>query len=323
MSNLVRFENLKELVQMVQPQFEELASIHKAVNYKREASFAIQALTDNDYLSSVAINNQDSLKNAVINVAAIGLSLSPVHKLAYLIPRKGKVCLDISYQGLKQLAVDCGAIVFCHTDIVYSNDDFILNGIDKEPTHKFKPFSSSRGDIVGGYCTAKTAAGDFVTSIMDIEEINKIKSRSESFIKKSGPWITDEKEMIKKTIIRRAYKSWTKSSPEKAERLAKAIELDDDYIETTASQVIDAPSDDAKSLSLEEIRFSLKFLERTEEQYLKHLSAVMRRDIKKLEDLTSIEISQAKAMLNQLTEQKNLKIKAEEKAKNEDVATQQ
>ena len=88
MSNIQRFENLKQVVAQTQPAFDELAKIHGAVNYKREASFALQALTDNDYLASLAMGNQDSLKRAVINVAAIGLSLSPVHKLAYLVPRK-------------------------------------------------------------------------------------------------------------------------------------------------------------------------------------------------------------------------------------------
>jgi recombination protein RecT len=38
-------------------------------------------------------------------VAAIGITLNPASKLAYLVPRDGMVCLDISYMGLLHRAV--------------------------------------------------------------------------------------------------------------------------------------------------------------------------------------------------------------------------
>lgn len=304
MANIQKFENLKQIVAKTQTSFDELAKIHDAVNYKREAAFALQILENSEFLAGVAMKDQDSLKNAIINVAAIGLSLSPVHKLAYLLPRNGKVCLDISYQGLIQLGIDCGAIKWCVADLVYSNDNFVLNGLGKEITHEFKPFSKDRGDLVGGYCSAKTPDGDFISIIMDIEEIHKIRAKSESFKKGGGPWKTDESEMIKKTLIRRCYKSWPKIKTQAQEesRLDKAMHLNEQ------NEIIDVvPSVETVDVNREQkllnITQALTILKRTEEKYISHLCTVNRREIKKLDDLTDIEIGQALVMLDQWIEQ--------------------
>lgn len=305
MSNIQRFENLKQIVQKTQSSFDELAKIHNAVNYKREAAFALQILENNEFIAGIATKDPDSLKNAIINVAAIGLSLSPVHKLAYLLPRNGKVCLDISYQGLIQLGIDCGAIKWCKADLVYANDNFVLNGLGKEITHEFKPFSKDRGEVVGGYCTAKTPDGDFITTIMDIEEIHKIRGRSESFKKGGGPWKTDESEMIKKTLIRRCYKSWPKVKTQLQEesRLDKAMHLNEqnEIIDVVHS---DEAVDPNRAQKLENISHALVLLEKSQDKYISHLCTVYRREIKKLEDLTDLEITQALVMLDQWIEQK-------------------
>lgn len=312
MSNLERIENLKQIVVRSQQNFDELAKIHNAVNFKKEASFAIQILEGNEYLAGVAMKNPDSLKHAVINVAAIGLSLSPVFKLAYLVPRDSKVCLDISYQGLMNLGIECGAIKFCQAGIVMEKDDYENRGFDKEPVHTFKRFSKDRGPIVGGYCTAKTPDGDFITIEMDIEEIYKIRNRSEAYKRKSGPWVSDESEMIKKTLIRRAYKSWPKKQNEQSERLAKAMSLEEETeaIETTSTPV----EESVREKGLAELRAGLTFLKREEEKYIEYLITFLKRDIKKIEDMTDIELAKQLIWIKQLSElqkERNTKIEAE------------
>ena len=54
---------------------------------------------------------------------------------------------------------------------------------------------------------------------MTLTDIYEIRNRSASwkaFVKdkKSTPWKTDEGEMIKKTVIKQAYKYWPKTSPQ-------------------------------------------------------------------------------------------------------------
>jgi recombination protein RecT len=179
------------------------------IEFEREAAFALQLVSANTYLAVIAGNNQDSLRNAITNVAAIGISLNPASKLAYLVPRDGKVCLDISYMGLMHIAQQSGAIVWGQSAIVRDNDEFQLDGIDKPPLHKFNPFGTDRGEIIGAYVVVKTDTGDYLTHAMPISKIYDIRDRSEAWKKgQKGPWKTDAEEMIKKTVIKQAAKMW-------------------------------------------------------------------------------------------------------------------
>lgn len=204
------------LVTIVEGQRQQFVSVlaDKAIEFDREAQFATQIISANDYLLKIALNNQDSLRAAVNNVAAIGISLNPASKLAYLVPRKGAVCLDISYMGLMHIAQQSGAIQWGQAAIVRKNDAFELRGIDSQPLHTYNPFSTDRGDIVGVYVVVKTDGGDYLTHAMPISEVYAIRDRSEAwkaFVKdasKKCPWNTDEGEMIKKTCVKQAAKYW-------------------------------------------------------------------------------------------------------------------
>lgn len=178
------------------------------IDFEREAAFALQIVGANKFVAGVAMQNPDSLRNAITNVAAIGISLNPASKLAYLVPRDGKICMDISYMGLMHIAQQSGAIVWGQSAIVRDADDFALDGIDKPPHHKFNPFATDRGVIIGAYVVVKTDTGDYLTHAMPISKIFDIRDRSSAYKKQSGPWITDEEEMIKKTVIKQAAKMW-------------------------------------------------------------------------------------------------------------------
>ena len=194
-----------------QERFEAVLS-DKSLNFEREAGFAIQVLGASDFAMKTAMGNRQSVFNAVVNVAAIGISLNPAKRQAYLVPRDGRICLDISYMGLLDLAIQSGSILWGQAELVYSADGFDLNGFDKPPTHKRNPFSKERGEIVGAYVVVKTRDGDYLTTCMQIDEVFDIRNRSSAW--KSGrscPWKTDEGEMIKKTVIKRAYKLWPKT----------------------------------------------------------------------------------------------------------------
>lgn len=191
----------------------------RSINFDRECEFALQALYNNDFAMKIALQNRASVTAAVVNIAAIGISLNPAKKQAYLVPRDGKICLDISYMGLMDLAIDSGSIRWGQAELVYEADSFALNGIDKEPTHSRNPFGRDRGAIVGAYVVVKTSDGDYLTDCMSREEIDGIMSRSQSVKSgKSSPWKTDWNEMAKKTVVKRAYKYWPKT-----ERLDQAI----------------------------------------------------------------------------------------------------
>lgn len=308
MNNDNRLENVKQLVQMAKPQFEELAKIHGVVNFKEEASFALQLLQENDFLCRTAMANQDSFKRAILNVAIVGLSLNPYKREAYLIPRKGKVCMDISYQGYVNLFLKAGAIKFATAEIVYENDFFKYNGAHAEPDFDADIFSN-RGRIVGGFVKAQSPSGDWIITHMPIDQVYAVRDRSESWkaYKSKGtscPWITDELEMIKKTLIRNGRKSWPTFNSKTIEIAERVVE------EAEPIRLNPAPDldDIERSDLLLNIRTALDILEKTEASYLKYSARITgHKDLKALEDLTKQELKQASIGLSQLVDQKNAK----------------
>jgi recombination protein RecT len=194
-------------------------SVDKQIAWQKEFNFALQLLKANKYLDDIAWSNTDSLKNAIVNVSAIGISLNPALKHAYLVPRDKKVCLDVSYMGLLHLACMSGSIMWGQAKIVRENDTYTSLGIDKAPEHKYNAFSD-RGGIVGVYCTVKTCDGDYLTEEMSLNQVYDIRDRSMAFKKNSGPWVTDPEQMIRKTVVKRASSYWPK-----VDRLDNAIHM--------------------------------------------------------------------------------------------------
>ncbi|PPC95206.1 MAG: DNA recombinase [Methylotenera sp.] len=210
---------LQEIVLSTRDTFASRLS-DKSISFEAESGFAMQALAT-DYAMKTALGNKQSVIDAVTNIAAIGISLNPAKKQAYLVPRDGKICLDISYMGLIDLAVATGAIKWAQAAIVYTSDNFQLRGFDEAPLHTFSPFDKNRGEIIGVYCVVKTADGEYLTHSMPISEVYAIRDRSQSYKSgKASPWKSDEGEMIKKTCIKQAYKYWPKVN----ERLQSAIQ---------------------------------------------------------------------------------------------------
>ena len=219
------------------------AATDQSVTWAKESQFAIQAFQKNDFLAKTAMSNPTSAQNAIINVAAIGITLNPAAKLAYLVPRDGGVHLDISYMGLLHLAQVSGAIQWGQCRLVHANDTYESNGLDKAPTHKYNAFGE-RGPVVGGYCTVKTQQGDYLTDEMSLAEIKQVENTSKA---KNGPWKNWWEEMARKTIVKRAAKYWPR-----VERLDGAIDhLNTDggegFIESTEVEVIANPVDTIKS----------------------------------------------------------------------------
>lgn len=202
-----------------------------ALDYNSERVFAYQLLSNpkNDYAMRVAEQNPQSLLLALVNLAATGLTLNPVHQYACLIPRDGVIKLDIMYRGLIKIATDAGAILWARADIVHEADTFIYHGPAREPEVTADPFAKAadRGAIRGSYCIAKTADGAILTEAMSMADIEAVRNSSDAWVKKKkGPWLDWPEEMMKKSVIKRARKTWPNSVG--LERLDKAIKIAND-----------------------------------------------------------------------------------------------
>jgi len=230
--------DLAEVIEETQTRFSEIAP--SQMRFEAEKGFAIQLLQNNSYLMQAARSNPKSMQQALTNVAAIGLSLNPAKKEAYLITRNMKVkrdnrevwetrvFLEPSYMGLCNIATSSGRIEWIQAQIVREKDTFVYNGVGEKPDHSFSAFQD-RGDIVGVYAVAKTNQGDFLCDTMDLEKVNSIMNRSES-IKNArkndkplyGPWVTDFEEMARKSIVRLLFKMLPKTG---MESLHEAVHL--------------------------------------------------------------------------------------------------
>lgn len=217
----------------------------KKETFLKEASFAVQMFNKNSYLNSAT---QESKLRCVYNVALTGLTLNPVQKLAYLVPRYNsqinalEACLEPSYVGLVKLVTDTGSAKSVTANIVYQGDTFELDLFNN--TAKHTPFSftgKDKGQIIGCYVRTVLMDGGIQIEWMTKAETDEIKTRSESYKSylagkaKSCIWVSDETEMMRKTVIKRATKYLPRT--EQWERLQNAISIDNEDYKATDSQI--------------------------------------------------------------------------------------
>lgn len=207
----------QQAIASAETKFSEIARAQgNLVIYQKEAMFALQALERSEPLRNCA---PASVRNSIINVASVGLSLNPTTQYAALVPRKSVACLDIMYRGMVKLATDSGSVRWVKAVLVHANDEFEYCGVDQRPHHKLDPFATvaARGEIVGGYTIAKLSQGDVLIDTMSHEDFTRVRACSKA---KDSPWVEWFDEMCKKTLIKRASKLWPQS-----ERLARGIEI--------------------------------------------------------------------------------------------------
>lgn len=262
------------------------------LNFIKEAQFALQLLQGSDYLRKAAESNPIALEYAIINLASIGISLNPALKESYLVPRGGKICLDISYMGLTKLATDTGAIEWVQAEIVKANDTFKYLGVGKAPLHEMDPFGN-RGEVIGVYCVAKLSTCESLSTIMSKADCDAIKDKS-SQASKSGPWVTFYEEMLKKTVIKRASKLWPKS-----ERLNTAVDVLNQHegidFNSPKGAFAAAPSDDivADEKTFKNLCALLAFNKKTEEGLLKYINGKFKTELKTISEMEPIHIEES------------------------------
>lgn len=239
----------KNVVYAVEENFKK---VNKELDFIKEAGFALQAVSGNSVMSS---NIQDagmktSLQQAIYNVALTGLSLNPVLKLAYLVPRKkgGQwiACLDPSYQGLVNILIQTKQAKDVFARVVYENDEFDFD-FAKNMVTRHRPFfmlKSSSGEAIGikkgsgepmgVYAAALLPDGTYKYEFMEAARVESIRSRSEGYKAvvqgraQSSIWTGEDRwEMWKKTAIKAMFKTMGKTNRE-MEVFATAIDVDND-----------------------------------------------------------------------------------------------
>jgi recombination protein RecT len=181
--------------------------------------------------------DRGSLLKACLSAAELGLSLNKNMAEADILKvwngktKRNEAQFRPRYKGLMKLALQSGEVLKIESRLVYSNDTFeVEEGIDPRIIHKHG--LSARGDMVGAYCVWKLRNGETQFEIMSKDEILAIRDRSSAKTRDGnvvGPWKTDEAEMWRKTVVRRASKYMPLST--EAQRAVQADNEADGIVE--------------------------------------------------------------------------------------------
>lgn len=200
-----------------------------------------------------------SLLRATAQAAELGLSLNPSLKEADILRvRNGKLNngqggyeaqMRPRFGGLMKLARQSGDIRKIESVIVYERDFFkevrgtqerldhepyspqskkqVIRGLwkihSREPTEDeitTEAEKTSRGFKTHVYCTWELTDGTKQFEVMTADDVERIRARSPAST--GGPWVTDEDEMWRKTVVRRA----SKYMPMSSETFKRAVDID-------------------------------------------------------------------------------------------------
>lgn len=171
-----------------------------------------------------------SFFDACIKSAELGLDFGGATGQAYLVPFKngfltkkhGRDVYDCTfipgYQGLLELVYRGAIATYVDAQIVHKGDKFKYNlGIN--PAVEFEPnIDDEPGEVRCAFAIVRFKDSEYPKiEIMSRKQLLNIKARSKA--RDSGPWVTDEDEMMRKTVLRRALK-YIPKTPEIEEALA-------------------------------------------------------------------------------------------------------
>lgn len=161
-----------------------------------------------------------SFITCVLKAAELGLAIDGrlAHAVAFNNRKKNadgkeefvsEAQLMVDFKGIIAVCRRSNLIKDCYARLVYEADEFDAWEEDDQCHLKHHPFfgsSDERGRVVGVYAKIILNNGTWRYEWMDMAEVGDVRQRSRA--KDRGPWVTDYAEMAKKTVIRRALKTY-------------------------------------------------------------------------------------------------------------------
>ncbi len=259
---------------------------------KAELGFARQLFQNNVELQKC---EPQSILDAIVNVARTSVTLNPVMRLAYLIPRKNKCTLEFSYMGLVAMLRDYGCIKSISAHIVYEDEEFEYeiseNKIKHRPKFAKSESEHNKREIIGCYSRATLLNNDIVFEFMPMWEIMKVKSKSTGSNSEKSAWNTWRDEMIKKTVIKRHFKLLISLNSHEVLTQALAIENEN-------NPLIDNFNSDKTTFSISN---SFDFIEEIQEEPILEIQQTpqpIKEESEKLNEEPILEIKNSKTSNN-------------------------
>lgn len=183
--------------------------------FSAEKHYLGQLVARSDQLQRAVEESPQSLVTAMLDVAAMRLSLSPSLGQVYLIPQRAKADgpLEVqavpSYKGMETAILRDGIATSIVTQLVFENDVFMYGVNLDGPTLDFHMALGDRGKLIGGFCLIRLKNGDKHVEWMD--EATLTACEKAALRKANGKvppsWAGGfRSEMQKKCIVRRAIK---------------------------------------------------------------------------------------------------------------------
>lgn len=217
-----RIDTLGGFLQKAEPHLK--ASLAGSIDSQAFIRYAMTTLQVTPGLAQCTIK---SFVGAVMEAAQ--LMLPPDNQLgwAYILPYKNKgkweAQFQLGYKGIKTLMYRSGQVAAVRANVVREGDQFEwLDGLVPLLTHA--PGGNPEAPIMSAWAVVDTRHGGHIPWVMTVDQIEKIKQRSQAAKSGYGPWMNadDYPWMAMKTCIKQAGKL---APLEYA--LQRAINLDD------------------------------------------------------------------------------------------------
>lgn len=214
---------LKALLHSAEGRIAEI--IPKHIDADRLLKLALVAANQNPRILNCS---QESVIQAVMRSAELGLDCSGTLGEAYLVPYGNTLQFLPGYRGLVKLARQSGEVKRVEAQVVHENDHFVYRQ-GTELVVDYRPcYSGDPGPAIGAYALIQFKDGACQAEYMRRDEIEKVRAVSKAA--NNGPWKDWEEEMWKKTVLRRLMKT----APLSSERYAKVIEYDNEGFDLQA-----------------------------------------------------------------------------------------
>lgn len=211
-----------------------IAEVSQAINASRKTLLALlpkeitperlKALTMTSIRKTPALMKCDarSILACVYEAAKLGLQPDTATADCHIIPRGKQATFQIGYKGMMKLARRAVPGVPIKAEHVCENDSFVWEeGLAPILKHSRAP-AGERGKVVYAYAIAQLPGGLIAFKVVDADDIAR--ARKTAF---STAWQHHEGAMWEKTAIKRLAKTLPIDDPAAAERLHRAIALDD------------------------------------------------------------------------------------------------
>lgn len=168
--------------------------------------------------------DRQSLFNAAMSAACLGLEVDGVTGQAFLIPFKNRAQLVIGYKGMNTLAARSGITIT--GGVVREGDDFSYE-LGTKPNVHHVPKLGNKGKIIAAWAVASSKDRPPITMVMGIDDLLAVKAKSPGAARSDSPWNDPSigfPAMCEKTVKRRLARSLPLNVMQLAARMDEAFD---------------------------------------------------------------------------------------------------